>query len=433
MHQVKISLSKLAFLTGLLAGSPVVSALEIEPGIGAGMAYTDNAKLTADNEDNDVIAAGYVGATIKERSAFFHADVAASLAYRNYTSNSFGEQYYPRLEATAGWEMIKHRIDWQAQNFLSQQKDRSLDAETPDNDQNTNVFAFGPNVYFPVSERQRIRVSPSFQDYYYEDSDTDNRQYGVDANWTYKMFPAVEVGLDGAVNSVDYDNENRNPNFTTSKARIVVSGTTSKSEYDLTLGGTYINRDRFENQDGFTGDLAWLYRPTGHSSVRAYLASRLTDTSRELLGSKVTPDNGNFSNVQISGDVLRNKIARLVYRREGPTLAANVWGEYRDQEYKETPNDRDVQEIGAELDYRVTALLTTGIYGTYNRTKEDDTQRRDKRYKIGGNVARNLSRKLRAVLDVRYQNKDSTESNKEYSEFSTFVSLVYGYSDLPGL
>lgn len=430
MHQVKTSLSKLALLTGLLAGSSVISALEIKPGVGVGLAYTNNAKLEADNEDDDLIVSGYVGAMLKERTAAFHADATASLIYKKYTSNSFGEQYYPRLEATAGWEMIRHRIDWQAADFFSQQKEESLDAETPTNDQNTNVFSFGPNAYFPVSARQKIRVSPSFQDYYYEDSDTDNRQYGIDANWSYKMFPAMAVGLDGAVTTVDFDNEDRNPNYTTSKARIVVSGTTARSNYSLNVGGTYINRDSFENQDGFTGDLTWLYRMTGNSSVRAYVASELTDSSRELLGAQVTPDNGDFANVQVSGDVLRNKIARLTYRREGTTLTANVWGEYRDRELKETPADRDVREIGAKLDYRITALLTAGIYGKYNRTKEDDTQRRDKRYEIGGKLAHNLSRKLRAVFNLQYQNKDSTQANKEYTEFSAFVALVYGFSEL---
>ena len=430
MHQVKISLLKLAILTGLLAGSSVVSALQIEPGIGIGLGYSNNAALTADNEDNDWIAAGYVGATIKENNAPFYADVTTSLGYRNYTNNTFSDQYYPRLGATAGWEMIRDRVDWQVHNYFTQQKENSLDANTPDNDQNTNVFTIGPNAYFPISGRQKITVSPLFQDFYYEDSDTDNRQYGIGANWLYQIYRTMEVGLGGRVNKVDFDNDDRNPDFTTSIARVVVSGTTARSDYDLNVGGTHINRDRFENQEGFTGNLTWLYRLTGHSSVRTYVASELTDSNRELLGSQVTPDNGDFSNVQISGDVLRNKIARLLYRRKGSTLLARAWGEYRDQDYKESPNDRDVKEIAATLDYRVTALFTTGIYGKYNRTKEKDTGRRDKRYKIGGKVGYNLSRKLQASFDLRYQNKDSTQADREYSEFSAFVSLVYGFNDL---
>jgi hypothetical protein len=326
--------------------------------------------------------------------------------------------------------MIRHRLDWGVQNYFTQQKENALDADTPRNNQNTNAFTFGPNVYFPISKRQKITVSPLFQDFYYEDSDADNRQYGIGASWLYQMYRTMKVGLAGRINKVDYDNDDQNPDFTSNNAHVVVSGTTARSDYELYAGGTHINRDRFENQEGFSGNLTWLYRLTGRSRIRTHVASELTDTSEELLGSELTPDNGDFSNVQISGDVIRNNIVRLTYRREGSTLNSEAWGEYRDQDYKETPDDRDVKEIGVRLDYRVTALFTTGIYGDYNRTEEDDTDRRDKRYRIGGNLGYNLSRKLRTNFDLRYQNKDSTQANREYSEFGAFVSLIYGFDDL---
>ena len=54
MQQQRISQSGLIVLAGLLTGSPVVAALEIEPGAGVGLLYTDNARLTADDEEDDL-------------------------------------------------------------------------------------------------------------------------------------------------------------------------------------------------------------------------------------------------------------------------------------------------------------------------------------------------------------------------------------------
>ena len=84
-------------------------------------------------------------------------------------------------------------------------------------------------------------------------------------------------------------------------------------------------------------------------------------------------------------------------------------------------------QVGANLDYRVTAALSTGILGSYTRTKETDDE--DKRYSITGTVGYQLTRKLRTNLDLSYQDQDGGLGT-EYSEFSTFVRLVYGFANV---
>jgi hypothetical protein len=420
---------RLAVLTGLFVGSSAFAAIEVNPGVGVGLEYTDNAGLTSDNEDDDVIAVGYVGAEVDAIDGPFTANASASLVYENYTSNTFSDQYYWNLGAIAGWEMIRDRLTWQAQNYFTQQPRDSLDADTPDNRQNTNVFTFGPIIQYQVTPRNRISINPEYRNFWYEHEDTDSQQYGLTADWLYDLYRTMNVGLSGNVRKVDYDNEDRNPNFVTSTVGAVVSGVTSKSDYNLKVGATYINRDRFDNQDGFVGSLRGVYRLTGRSSIDAYLSSELTDSSNDLLNSETDPGTGDFSNEQISGDVLRNNTARLSYTRQASTLNADVWAEYRDLSYKESPDDRDVRAVGAELIYQITPLFNGGVSGSYNRTKEKDTGRKDEEYIIGGNLEYDLTSKLRTRFDIRYRDKDSTRSADEYSEFSAFISLVYGFAD----
>jgi hypothetical protein len=252
----------------------------------------------------------------------------------------------------------------------------------------------------------------------------------LNADWRYQLNRITATGLNGRVSTVDYDDEDRNPNYTSTEIHATLSGSLPRSEYNLDAGATKIYRDEFENQSGFSGQLTWLYRMTGHSIARAFLSTNLTDTSQGLLQSEQTPDNGNFNNEQISGDVLRNTTARLLYRTEDSTFNADVWGEYRELDYHESPDDRDVYEVGTKIFYHVTPLITTGVNGRYNRTKEKDTGRTDKHYVIGADIAYKLSRKLRARFDLRYQNKDSTVASDEYKEFSAFINLVYGFSDV---
>jgi hypothetical protein len=235
------------------------------------------------------------------------------------------------------------------------------------------------------------------------------------------------VGLQGGETIVKYSNADKNPDYTIDNVSGVLSVTRARSEYTLNLGGTYIRRDTFDNVSGATGNLTWLYKLTGHSSARLYLASGLTDSSAGYYDSQVNPDNGNYSNEQASGDVLRNNTGRLTLERKSSTLNAKVWGEYRDLDYKVAPDDRKVQEIGSELKYRVSQSVSTGLYGVYNRTKETSDGRLDKQYYIGGNVGYLLTRKLSTVFDIHYRNEDSTLASAEYSEFGAFIGLVYGF------
>jgi hypothetical protein len=430
MWQLKFGRSALILSAGFLLCSPAVFALEIEPGVGAGLLYTDNAELTADNEDDDLVMVGYAGVRIDENNGPFRLNAEAELIHLNYTSGSFGNQTYPALRTTALWQQVPGRLDWQASNYFTQRETDSLEGRTPDNIQNTNVFTFGPDITFPHWGRHTLTLNPRYRNFYYEDEGTDNQQYELPASWFYRMYPTFGVGLSGSVTQVDYDGgDNRATDYTRRVLQAGLSGTTARSEYSLNLGGTDISRDGSGSTSGASGNLDWLYRMSGFSTARLYISSDISDTGNLLLDSEIDPDTGDFSNVQTSDDVVRNNIVRLTYRRDDAALTTAIWGEYRDLDYEGQESDRDVREVGADLDYRATALLTTGIYGRYALTDEADANGDDTRYTITGTVSYQLGRKLRTTFDLRYENQDSDGgSADEYSEFSTFVRLVYGFA-----
>ena len=124
---------KLGLLSVLLALSPLASALEIEPFVGAGVRFTDNAKLTEKNEDSDQILNGLVGAKITENDGPFRANADTSLTYENYLDNTYGDKYWFNLSATAGWEMIRDRVDWGVRDYFTQSQINNLDSDTPSN------------------------------------------------------------------------------------------------------------------------------------------------------------------------------------------------------------------------------------------------------------------------------------------------------------
>lgn len=417
----------------LLAGMgfyPTIVFAVFEPGVGIGLEYTDNAGLTANNEEEDLIAVGYIGANIDWRSGPLTLGAVTSLAYEDYMEDTFSDQHYFDLSATAGWELLRDRVDLIAQNFFTQRLEDTVDRETPNNIENVNIFSIGPEVEMPVSSVQRLRLNTKYSDFYYENSDTDNQRYSLSLDWLYNTTAANVVGLGGSISKTNFDDEDLNPNFLINNVHAIGSGQISRSNYKLNLGYTYVNRDEFDNRSGFTGSLDWLYRLTGRSNARVYLASDLTDSSYSSLVSELDPGRGDIDNVQISGDIFRDSILRATITRRGSTLTSRLWAELRDLDYQESTQSQEVQNVGLRFTYQARALLSTSLYTQFRRIKRTDEDRTDKRYIVGGEIGYQLSRKLRTVLDIRYRDKSSDVENQEYSEFSGLINLVYGYGEV---
>ncbi|HFD79522.1 MAG TPA: hypothetical protein ENK05_03870 [Gammaproteobacteria bacterium] len=417
------------FLATILLYAPTASAV-FEPGVGVGLQYTDNAALTPNNEDDDWLVLGYVGARFEKTSGPLNFDGATSLTYEHYTDDTFSDQKYFDLNATAGWEMIKERVNWIARDYFTQRRRNSINSSTPNNIEDVNIFNIGPDVVVPISRVQKLVINPAFSDFYYQKSDTDNQRYSLALDWLYNASASNEVGMGGSFSKIDFDKEDKNPNFSASNIHAVLKGRLARSKYTFNVGFTRMDRDDFENRSAPTGSFDWQLNLTGRSSARLYAASDLTDASFSALDSAIDPGRGDINNVQISGDVFRNNILRASYSRKGATLKTRLWGELRDLDYKETPQDREIQNLGIKFDYQARALLSSALYAKYKRTKRTDRDRTDKLYTVGGNIAYQMSRKLRAVFNLEYRNKDSTDDAQEYNEFSGLINLVYGYGDL---
>ena len=427
--QFKLKLPGMLLFASMSLQIPAALAV-FEPGVGIGFEYTDNAGLTPDNEDEDLIVLGHVGANISQNSGALSLNADTSMTYESYTDDTFSDQYYFDLSAMADWEMVPERVNWVMRDFFTQRLRDSIDRATPNNIEDINIFYLGPDVMLPISRVQKVVISPSVSDFYYEDSDTDNQQYALALDWLYSTSATNEVGLGGSFSKTDFEDEDANPNFSASNVHAIISGQLARSKYKANLGYTHIDRDVFENRGAPTGSLDWVLGLTGRSDARVYLASDLTDSSYSALDSAIDPGLGDIDNVQISGDVYRNNIARATFSRKGATLKSRLWAEIRDLDYKETEQDREVQNLGIKFDYQMRALVSSGLYARYKRTKRTEQNRTDKQYAIGGQLGYQMARKLRTVLNLQYQDKDSTDDAQEFSEFSGMISLVYGYGEV---
>ncbi|MDT8452100.1 MAG: outer membrane beta-barrel protein [Gammaproteobacteria bacterium] len=426
MYCIKTSFYALVFFAGVISSSFTAQAMGIKPNAGLAMQFTNNSTNSPDNEKSDLLIISSVGARVDAASGSLQLEADTSLQYINYTHDTFTNQRYFNLNATAGWEMLRDRLDWQIQDFFSQQPIDAFSPNTPNNIQDSNVFVFGPSIYFRPSDRQLLTLNPQYRDFYYEKEDIDNRQNSLDVIWTYQLAKTLDVGFHGGINAVDY----LDPLITDNTFRhihLTIATTRPDYSYRANLGTTHVERDGSENVHGLTGNMRWTYGITPDSDLRAYIASELTDSNDALLSSALNADDGGFSNEQISSDVLRNNVVRFAYLKNDAALSTNLWLEARKQVYDFALLDQNTQEAGMEFIFPLSSIVSTGVNASYARIDLTDTGRQDNQYSFGWNINYRFSRRLLATADLQYYEVDSTNSAMSYSETSILFSLVYDY------
>ena len=421
-------------VAGLCFFSQAAFAVLFEPGAGVGLEYTNNATLVKENKVNDFITAAYLGARLSENAGALTYDATAAFNNHSYTQDTFTDQRYFNLAASADWMMVKDRFNWFLQDSFYQRTVISLDSNTPDNLQDSNVFTFGANIRFPFSARRNFSLIPTFSQYYYEVLPTDNKQFSLAANWNYQMFRSTNVGFNFSVRKINYTEQNslglsiEDTTFT--NMAIIFSGQRLRSNFSTNLGATNVKRDNGQETTGFAGYLNWTADLSSRSSFETLFSTDLTDTSSAAISAVDDPTDGSADDVQVTTDVVRNSIVNLAYLREDASLNTRISARYHKVEYSDNPLDRIIRNFRLHFSYPVTPLLSSGAYVNYNRSKQLGTNRLDEKYTVGGFLKYNLSRKLHGLLDLKYRKKDSTSAPENFDEYSAFVSLVYGFGDV---
>ncbi len=422
---LRVSLGGIAF--GLYSGT--TCALIIEPGVGVGVEYTDNATLVSVDEQEDTIVTTYVGANVSHDAGTVKSDLSATFNKHNYLQDSFDDQRYLKLIATADWEMIQDRLFWNVRDQFYQRPVIATGSITPDNIQDSNTFSLNAQWFIPVASVSRITIIPEFKKFYYETQATDNKQYSLAVSWNYPLFRSASVGINTSVREVDYERAAiSDAQF--GSLHFNVTGQRTNSEFEANVGATTVKRDGDESRTGFSGDLRWLLDISSVSMVRAVLSTELTDTSNGGVNTRLDPDDGGLINIQITTDVIRNKVFSLSYLRQDGEISSRIWTDFREVIYSESPNDRKIGVAGIEIDYPVTALLTSGFYTRYTKTRLTQQLRTDEIATVGVNLKYQHSRKLKSSLDIRYQEKQSTSVNRSYTNAAVYYQMVYGFGNV---
>lgn len=425
MIHVKIKAAVLALPVMMVGVSPSLYALQGGGKVDLGLLYTDNATLASTDEVEDIISRFKVTGVLSETSGPLTGDAKVVVRRLDYLDDSFDSQTYLEIDSGAIWQQIPNRLVWQMNDHYEQALLNNLNGVTPSNVEDINAFRLSALATFPLANRHALTISPTFSDFYHELSDNDNQQLGLDVGWAYRLAPTVSVSLNGSFTDVNYDSNAISDNEKKG-LDIAMSVTRARSRYNASIGFTKVEKDTGAETDGVTGSFNWDHDFTGRSNIVVHVSSQITDTSNIFLNSAIDPNTGSFVNVQNSADTVTDDVIRVTYSRKGNEIDSTLWTELRRLDYDTSLQDRDVQEIGGDVSFKITPLVKGSVNGRFTRTEEDISSSTDKRYFLEGKLDYSFSRKLTGSAGLRLQKQESSNiPTREYDALGVFANFGY--------
>jgi hypothetical protein len=406
--------------------SPPAVALQATVNGGVNVEFTDNARLSKSNEVEDQILNASVSGTLEKTGGAASGKADFSLSHQQYLDNTFGDRNYLNLGSTLNWDPVANRVSLTVRDYFTQTSVDNLAVNVPSNRQNTNIFSISSGISFPLADRHKLTISPSFRINTYSKSDTDNQQMSLSAGWFYQYKPTIQVFMNAGTSKVEYDSST-NTDFDSDRVDVGVSGSTARTRYTANVGKARVDSAGQQDNNDVTASLSLDIDVSGRSTLKTRWLQDTTSSSDLFLGTFIDPVTGNIGNIQVSGEVVRNRSVRVTYERKGTTVNTTVWTELRELDYSSATPDRDVQEIGAQLGYNITPLMSGSVASSYVRNDESASSIEQEELTISAGLGYKLSRRMGLNVGLSHRSRDSSGGGSDYDEFSLSAGVGYNF------
>ncbi len=410
-------------ISGCAVTMPAIARVDYSYAVEA--EHTDNVALASANEESEKIYSGLAALSLAESGAKLSADIRAVADYTDYRNNTFSDDVWYYLSSDINWTIRPSSFVWVMQDYFSQQELDTALPSTPDNVIDTNAFTTGPDFFFHLDAASRLGLSARITDYRFENLTADSRRASLNANWTYGLDSMTELSVNAEHQTADFS-EDSSLDFNRQDLYFSVRQQRSRSHFQFDLGTSLIDRDAYEDVDGFLLRLIWRnqFRATSHFQLNAI--SQYTDTGQDLLGAGSADQQLNPAGEQISGDIFRDQRLYASYQLGFSSYNYQLLGMYREEDYEISQQDRITRSIQFTFDYMRSTRLNISTYIQFHQYENlNFIQTNDEssaRFVINYRLTRDYS--LRSEYLYRKQQSDIPDN--EYAENRFLISFYYG-------
>lgn len=406
--------------------SPDVSALRGQYGLAAGLEYSDNALLTANDTQDEWVRSALLGFEVEELTSTIELDVAGVVQYRNFKNHTFNDDVRGDVSALGTWHIVPQRFRWEIEDYFTQLNVNAVDPDTPDNQSNVNAFSTGPVATLRLSPVSRSEFGLRISRFNFEEQGVDSTRLLGSGRYFRKHDSRIESSANIVVEQANFDDEDVNPDYLRNDLFLGAESDDRLNQWVVNLGATYIDRDKDDSVSGFLGRIDWRRYFRASSFIDINAIAQLTDTGANLLEAGQRQRVIDSVSDQISGDIFYEKRLEGVYQLGGVNRTGVLRLQYRDEDYETQALDRRV--IGGRAGFILNRSLALAgeAFIDYRHNKFFDQDRTEKDFTSGVSASYRLNRKFTIRGEYTLRNRNSNNPEFDYRENNVYLYLYYG-------
>ncbi|MGB6449558.1 MAG: hypothetical protein WBE92_02280 [Steroidobacteraceae bacterium] len=207
----------------------------------AGIAYLDNAGLTATNQQGDEVASTGLGVNYNRTGRELDITAFGDLDWLQYLNPSTTGEPFGNFLARASWGKPSDLFQWNLQDTFGEAQENPLAAPTVTNEEYFNSVSTGPRLNFNLSTSTSLNIHGLYQNMDYQNSPFNAQSYDGGAGFTLALsrISSLSLALDDV--RTQYNEEGIAPTYDTRTASLSYSAKFSRTQFAVSAGYTDVN------------------------------------------------------------------------------------------------------------------------------------------------------------------------------------------------
>lgn len=212
-------------------------------GADVGIGETDNVNLVPTNKTTQTIATADVDFGVNQQTRLLQVRAAGTFSDLNYLEGAYGNELIGRFDGAAQLAIVPDRLVWVLRDDFGQTTLDAFTPVTPNNLQDVNYVATGPNLYLRLGGTGFLNASARYAEAYYQTSPFDSNRLLATVAAGLQLSARSTVSLNGGAERVLFQNTAVNNDFDRYSvyARYEVHG--ARTDFALDLGGTRVEQN----------------------------------------------------------------------------------------------------------------------------------------------------------------------------------------------
>ncbi|MGH8304025.1 MAG: hypothetical protein ACRETG_00260 [Steroidobacteraceae bacterium] len=223
--------------------APAFRSLQGYIALRGGLAYTDNALLTTDNQVQDTLVRTGFDIDYSRRGSMLDLDARGSVDSVEYLKHTFDRSTYGTLNASALWGHSTDLFQWLVRDTLGEVTADPFGAPTPANLETVNYLTTGPFLNFRLGEDNRLSLFGSYSKTDYQRSPYDSHSIAEGVSIAHDLSLKSSIALQANGEQFDFNDQTAATNYKLHSVSVRYAGTLARTEATLEAGYAWLHQE----------------------------------------------------------------------------------------------------------------------------------------------------------------------------------------------